>query len=660
MCGIVGYFSASCDIDLKRFSEANNLVKYRGPDDYGYITVSNSFEIHEWRDEWLKDFHLSRGIVGSLGFRRLSVIDLSLKGHQPMHDGTRRFWIVYNGEIYNYLEIKRDLRSRGYCFASDTDTEVVLKAYMEWGEYCLQKFNGMWAFCVLDIQTRTLFCARDRLGIKPFYYYYDEKQFIFGSEAKQVLYLMPFSAALNPSVFFDYLALGSYGNETSETFFKGISKLLPGEYMEIDINRSRELELKKHLWWDLPNHTEHTRLSENEIYDKVHTLLEDSVRLRLRSDVPLGTCLSGGLDSSGIVCVVDRINGEMHVKDKHKVFVIGSIDPIIDETHYARAIMDITDVESFVRYPDSVDLERELEYFIWHHDEPLLNASIFGGWQVYKLARDNGVTVVLDGQGSDELLGGYYHGPHIELLDELAMDGRLVDFKRELLANASLYNSSKRAILKKLMYRISRRIGRSMLPSNYRPKVLKQTDGWLKRDFVRTAIKCSRVVNSDYYVVERTFSSPFKKQIYNLTKITNLPGILRQVDRNSMAFSLEARVPFLDHRLVEFLYSLPSCYILRNGYTKYVYRQAMKGIIPDQIRLRTDKRGFTMPDRILLQGALPFVQNIIDRLPSDSNIYDVEAIRTRIEQSIVDEARYEPIVWRILNGIIWQSQFEVD
>ena len=659
MCGIIGYFS-SHGFNPDKLARANNIVKYRGPDDFGYITVDQSFCAREWKDEWLKDFASQSTVIGALGFRRLSIIDLSLKGHQPMHDGTGRFWITYNGEVYNYLEIRQELESLGYSFASYTDTEVVLKAYMAWGRNCLDKFNGMWSFCILDIGRKQLFCARDRLGIKPFYYYSDHKHFIFGSEVKQVLQLKPHGTAVNPTVFFDYLALGSYGNETKDTFFDDISKLLSGEYLVVDLRQLDRINIRKDLWWDLPYNTAVTTACERAVYDKIRSLLEESIRLRLRSDVPVGTCLSGGLDSSGIVCLVDRIVGRKSKGSKHKVFVIGSIDPEIDETHYAKMVVGATSVESCVRYPNSVDLARDLEHFIWHHDEPLLNASIFGGWQVYRLAKECGVTVVLDGQGSDELLGGYYSGPHVDLLDELVSNGKLVDFNRQLHANASVYGTAKLSILKRMMYRISKRMVHNLLPSNYRPNILKQTNGWLEEDFVRTTMKRSRVVSRDYYPFKRRFRSLLKKQTYELTKITSLPGILRQVDRNSMAFSIEARVPFLDHRLVEFFYSLPSHYIFSNGYTKYAYRQAMRGIIPEQIRLRTDKRGFAMPDRILLQGALPFVKNIIEHLPSDSNIYDVEAIRRKIEQAISNEACYRPIVWRIFNAIIWQNQFQIN
>ncbi len=659
MCGIVGYFSIAQDGNPKNVARANNMVRYRGPDDYGYMTLDKNGEVKEWQDEWMRDFPPAKKIKGILGFRRLSILDLSSKGHQPMHEGEFRYWIVFNGEVYNYVEIQKELVARGYHFRSKTDTEVILKSYVEWGYDCLKKFNGMWSFCIFDTRERKLFCARDRLGIKPFYYYFDGTHFIFGSEVKQVLSLLPFDPEMNPTVFFDYLALGSYGNETEETFFKSVYKMLPGEYMEIRLSDPRKLILKKRIWWDLPSCEEETYSDEDKIYETISYLLEDSIRLRLRSDVPVGTCLSGGLDSSGILSLVDRICKKTNNAHKHKVFVIGSINPEIDETHYARLMIENTNVEPFFKFLKPMDLERELDTFIWHHDEPLLTASIFGGWFVYKLAKNGGATVVLDGQGSDELLGGYYCGPHIDFLHELLVSGKIAEFFRQLNANSTLHAVGKSLILKKLLRNISKQIARSIVPADFRPNVYRSVQRWLKLDFVEANIVKSHALHKDFYPQSRKFSSRIKRQSYELTRFTNLPGILRQVDRNSMAFSVEARVPFLDFRLVEYLFKLPSRLILRNGYTKYVYRESMKGILPEKIRLRTDKRGFTMPDRDLLNGAMTFVNDIIERIPSNSVIYDVENIKKRIAAYIGNEQLYHPIIWRIINAIIWQSKFQL-
>jgi asparagine synthase (glutamine-hydrolysing) len=659
MCGIVGYFSVNGNFAPDKFAAANNLVRYRGPDDYGYITADPELKVNEWQDENLKDFRAGRKVLGALGFRRLSILDLSSKGHQPMHDGRRRYWIVYNGEVYNYIEIRRELESLGYSFRSGTDTEVVLKSYLEWGSDCLDKFNGMWSFCILDTERRKLFCARDRLGIKPFYYFLDRENFIFGSEVKQVLSLLPFSAGINPAVFFDYLALGSYGNETSETFFSAVYRMLPGEFLEIGLSKQDELSLGRKSWWDLPRYASNGAVDEEKVFRDIHTLLEDSIRLRLRSDVPVGTCLSGGLDSSGIVRMVDRINKTSAVAQRHKVFVIGSIDPRIDETRYAKIVIDNSNVEPFLEFPIPFDIERELETFIWHHDEPLLAASVFGGWCAYKLARKSGATVALDGQGSDELLGGYYTGPHITMLEELLVSGRIGEFFSQLNENSALFRTRKSVLLSRLARNIGKRIARDVLPAYFHPAVFRNAEGWLDTNFVKENITRSPLLSRDFDNGTRKFRSWVKQESYELTRFTNLPGILRQVDRNSMAFSVEARVPFLDHRLVEYLFELPPNMILRNGYTKYAYREAMKGVIPDEIRLRTDKRGFVMPDRELLYGAPGLIRGVLDRLPAVSSIYDVSELKKNITAAISQENMYRPIVWRVINAIIWQDRFQV-
>ncbi|UCD05133.1 MAG: asparagine synthase (glutamine-hydrolyzing) [candidate division WOR-3 bacterium] len=659
MCGIVGYLSVRKDFKTVDFAAANNMVKYRGPDDYGYITLDSALEVSEWKDEDLKDMRRNDQVMGAFGFRRLSILDLSAYGHQPMHEGGQRYWIVYNGEVYNYIEIRRELEELGHSFVSATDTEVVLKSYIEWGCDCLHRFNGMWSFCILDRNERKLFCARDRLGIKPFYYYFDGERFIFGSEVKQIITLLPGDARINTSVYFDFLALGSYGNESRETFFRDIYKLLPGEFLEVDLSRKNGFSVKHTPWWDLPMFVSNGAVDERKVYGDIRVLLEDSIRIRLRSDVELGTCLSGGLDSSGIVRMVDRIGAGGHGAGRHKVFVIGSTDPRVDETKYAKLVIGKSRVEPFFGSLVPVDIERELEDFIWHQDEPLLRASIFGGWSVYRLARKCGTTVVLDGQGSDELLGGYYKGPHIDLLGELAISGRFGEFLTQLGENSALYGTGWTSLLRRVALKIGKRAARSVLPVDFRPAVLRSVGGWLNMDFVRENISSSPLLNRGFFPRSRKFSSWVKKESYELTRFTNLPGILRQVDRNSMAFSVEARVPFLDHRLVEYIFELPANMILRNGYTKYAYRQAMKGIIPERIRLRTDKRGFEMPDRQLLNGAKRFVGDVVERLSGKSSIFDVHGLRKNILTAISSEDSYRPIVWRILNGIIWQDRFKV-
>ena len=656
MCGITGYFSNN-GIPFKAFAQASSLIKHRGPDDYGYLVLKRSFSVFTPKTEDLLDVDstVAEQAFGILGFRRLAIIDLSSKGHQPMTYQDGKYWLIFNGEIYNYLELRKELSAKGYQFHSGSDTEVILAAYSEWGVDCLQRFNGMWAIALLDIEKKQLFCARDRLGIKPFYYYYNGKEFGFGSEVKQLLEIFPNLRRANRKVLFDFLAIGSYGNETDETFFEDVYRLPAGSYFLVDLKNNIQIQAPV-KYWDLPSDMIAPK-SETEIHETIYELLSDSIRLRLRSDVPLGICLSGGLDSSGIsMLAAEQRNGS---PDPMKLFTIGSLDPKIDETHYARLISENTHSQHLTKIPDSNDLADELTKFIWHHDEPLIKASMFGGYHVYKLAKESGTTVVLDGQGADELMGGYNFGIHYPYLGELLSNLSLGQLIKELRSNASLYQTNNLKVTRNLFSKTLKKAIRPILSRDYQPGFYKKTKGWLKNEFVMDSIPHSVRLNKEYLSkTDTVFNSAFKQDSFELIRFTNLPGILRQVDRNSMAFSVEARVPFLDHRLVEYLFSLPAKYHLRGGYTKYSYRKSMEGRIPDSILWRTDKQGFSMPDRLLLKGASEYVSDIIAQIPSNSAVYDKQEIEKIFKHELQSDANYRPIYWRVINALVWQDIFK--
>lgn len=658
MCGISGIFSRR-EINLGAFARANNMIRHRGPDDYGYLVLNHSFSVALPKSEDLDDVGQVPGqILGILGFRRLSIIDLSSKGHQPLPYQNQKYWIVFNGEIYNYLELRRELKDMGYYFESDTDTEVILAAYSEWGVECVHRFNGMWAFALLDLGKKRLFCSRDRLGIKPFYYVFNGEEFAFASEVKQLLEIFPNLRKVNRSVFFDYLAIGTYGNETDETFIEGVRKLPAGSYFLIDLQNGPKFE-NRVKYWDLPKHMIEPG-NTSEVYQTIQELLSDSIRLRLRSDVPLGICLSGGLDSSGIsMMAAQHRNGAL---DPLKLFTIGSLEPKIDETHYARIIAENIFSQHLTKVPDSKDLSSELAKFIWHHDEPLIKASMFGGYHVYKLAKDSGTTVVLDGQGADEIMGGYNFGVHYSYLAELLENFSFGRFIRELRSNARLYKTSDLKIARVVATKSAKKILRPFFPNQFQPQLYYKTQGWLKRGFIRESIPHSIRLNKAYLSQgnSKIYPSDFKRDSFELIRYTNLPGILRQVDRNSMAFSVEARVPFLDHRLVEYLFSLPVDWHLKDGHTKYAYRKSMEGTIPKPILWRTDKQGFSMPDRLLLKGASEYVSDIIAQIPSGSEVYDKSSIETIYKRELETDACYRPVFWRVVNALVWQDIFNIN
>jgi len=655
MCGLTGYFSLKHNFEPTDFANANNLVKHRGPDDFGYVCIDRDFRYFEFFDENLSDYKITNNFyIGGLGFRRLSIIDLSKNGHQPFVDEINRIIIVFNGEIYNYIELRTELEKSGHKFKSNTDTEVIIKGYIEWGAECVEKFNGMWAFCLLDLNKKEIFCSRDRLGIKPFYFFHNTEYFIFGSEIKQLLSLIPVQKNENGSVLLDYL-YGSYGNETENCYIKGILKLPAGHNATVTFNYQINIYFKK--YWDLPSDSDFIEDNYDEDYlkENLFELFQDSIKLRLRSDVPVGTCLSGGLDSSGIACSVKKILGN----SSHKLFFIQSPDDKYNEKKYVDLIAKETNFDVFLKKPEEIDFKDDFRKFIWHHDEPLIKASMFGGYEVYRLAKENGVTVVLDGQGADELLGGYYNGVHLIFLYDLLLHHRWKYFGNQLKKNSVLFNESKNLIIRNLFTRIINTIVKSnfnCINTGIQNKnVLKNLQPYVYRDFILNNLEESNIIKAGYKL-NRKFHSRFKRESYLLTKHTNLPGILRQVDRNSMAFSVEARVPFLDYRLVEFFYRLPSIAIMKDGYTKYLYRTAMKDIIPEKIRLRTNKIGFEMPERLWLLNSKEYISEFLNNY-SEDHIFNIKLIRRDFLETIENQRQYNPLFWRIINAMYWKDIF---
>jgi len=660
MCGFIGHFSFIEAFDAPKFAFANNMVKHRGPDDYGYLTVDTNLRPSQWCDEKLADFCQEEPVFGGLGFRRLSIIDLSRAGRQPMSDPDGLYWIVFNGEVYNYTEIRDELIKYGHDFRSKTDTEVVLYSYILWGEDCVNRFNGMWSFCILDLRKKLIFCSRDRLGIKPFYYFFDGIKFVFGSEVKQILpFVFSGKTETNRKILFDFLAVGSYGNESNETFFEGIYRLEPGHNLTLQWPEGNRLSLNKTLWWDLPV-AESCSQDEEQICEQFRYLFEDSIRLRLRTDVPLGASLSGGLDSSGIVTFVDKFFRRQSCKFQPKIFTITNDNPELDESDYAKQIVRNCNFSYYQRNFSQAANINELGHFIWHHDEPLLSASIFGSWELYKFIKESGVTVALDGQGADELLGGYYAYPQIHYLLDLLADFRFRYYFQQTLKIARMSDRSRCNIIGYTFLSWFKEKIKFTNPKLYHSiKYSRALKPWFTKTFYSEQIDQSPRLNRSYHKFNTSFSSLVQKESYELIRFTNLPGILRQVDRNSMAFSVEARVPFLDHRLVEFLFRLPYDYKLRDGLTKYVYRKSMEGILPNSILSRTDKIGFGMPEFDLLRRNQKFVKQVLSMVPMDSEVFNIDSLSKNIMTSIQRKSDYNPVTWRIINAICWQNQFNV-
>lgn len=612
MCGISGILSFNGKYNREDIHKMNEVLSHRGPDDEG-----------TYFDDYI-----------GLGHRRLSIIDLSKAGHQPMSDESKRYWIVFNGEVYNYLEIKDELIEKGYNFNSNTDAEVILKSYIEWGAYCLKKFNGMWAFAIWDKEKKELFCARDRFGIKPFYYYTKEDYFVFASEIKAVIEAEDVPNEPNYERILQYL--GNYPLlENQSTFFKDIFQLSGSHFVLVN---AKGMTIER--YWDI----EKKNIEGVDEKEKFLEYFKDSIRLRLRSDVPIGTCLSGGLDSSSIVCVLSNMTDT----SKQKTFSSCFEDKRFDEREYIEEIVKATNVTPFYTFPDINELYPKIEKIVWHHDEPFDSTRIFAQWNVMELAKKNGVIVLLDGQGADEILAGYLPYKWFLLLDSFS-DRNLLHFLKNLF---ELFKSIKnyKEFTNLSYYKIANRLIASKFIS--KEKIKSSKAYYLKNEFIenyKNSIKLNQI---------NKFTSKLENKLYNDVYYSSLPRLLQYEDRNSMAFSLESRVPFLDYRFVEFVFSLPMSNKIKDGWTKYLLRKSMKGILPEKIRCRKDKMGFITPQDIWLKEIEDIVKSTFYSEEFNNRPYiDSKGAIELLNKYYEGDYSLTNTVWKLFCSEIWMKIF---
>ncbi|HEY9188660.1 MAG TPA: asparagine synthase (glutamine-hydrolyzing) [Ignavibacteria bacterium] len=649
MCGISGIFNIdNTPISVELLQKMANSIRHRGPDDEGFLlvnTINGGIE-HRYGNDTISELKSKTNYLLTesdfkpnlgFGYRRLSILDLSSNGHQPMTNIDGSLWIEYNGEIYNYIEIKEELLLKGYKFRSNTDTEVILNAYEEWGFDCLKKFNGMWAFAIWDNKKKLLFCARDRFGVKPFYYYFDNKKFVFASEIKAILQDKTIKREINEPLIFDYFILNLI-DHTNETFFKNIYNLPPSHFLILD---STGIKINK--YYELSYNDEYEDFDENKLIiysNKLKEILFDAVKLRFRADVPVGSCLSGGLDSSTIVCLGKELLKKTNTNNKDKLqhtFSAVYNDEKISEKKFVDIVIKKTGVNGHFVYPNSDILLNEIEDFIYHQEEPFLSTSMYAQWNVMRLAKQNKVTVLLDGQGSDEIFGGYeWHLPIYYA--ELFKKNKLKRLYIELNKISKLRNKS---ILKTSLDTFSKVI-KPALPINLR--LLNKAEAQIfNKDFINKY--CDRInifKKSDTNLQKRLFEEETK---YNLQQL------LRYEDRNSMAFSIEARVPFVDYRVVEFVMSIPITYKIYNGWSKYILRKAMEGILPPEIQWRKDKMGFVTPEKEWIKKL-----NIISTSNIDSTIFiaNREIFKKRQYNKI------DSLFWKFNNFSLWTKKFNLE
>ena len=554
MCGIVGIIRFDeKPIKKTELQTMMQVIKHRGPDDEGVFI----------------DGHVGLGHV------RLSILDLSSAGKQPMTDPTGRYTIIQNGESYNYIELREELKALGYKFTTQTDTEVLLNGYIAWGENVLDRLNGMFALAIYDKQEQTLFIARDRFGVKPLYYHVGDGQLIFASEIPAILKALPGKPKANENAIFDYLVFNRT-DQTEETFFADIFKLQHGCAITLELKQSYTKEtLPIRKWYNLAEHVQQVKAESGKWkgQEREHymDLFKKAIELRLRADVPWGVCLSGGIDSSAITATIIR---ELKEPDVHSFSAVYGKDSKADESKFIDEFKGIVPNMHYI-HPDAETLFAHLDDYVRIQGEPTPTTSPYALYCILTEASKY-VKVILDGQGSDEAIAGYEYIPGL-YYKSLFTHFKWCRLAKEIVQYAKLHKS----------WRHVKYMTFFMLPSKMRTKVRVAQRGYINPEFV-TKHKDSVIADKLYgaNTMEEMLIAHFEYKLEHLTKWG---------DRDTMAFGVEGRSPFLDKDLVEYSIALKDELKIKGGYTKFILREVMKGIMPEKVRLRVDKKGFSVP-----------------------------------------------------------------
>jgi len=606
MCGICGIINLKKQSVLEsQLHPMMKAMKHRGPDDEGTFT-DNSI---------------------ALGFVRLSIIDLSQAGHQPMLSEDGNYAMVFNGEIYNYIEIREQLKVLGHTFKTKTDSEVLLKSYLQWGSDCMHRFNGMWAFAIYDRKNKSLFAARDRYGVKPFYYFSDGDRFIFASEIPSILSVLKNKPNANKQVIFDYLVFNRT-DQTESTFFEGIIKLQHGCCLTIKKN---QISIDK--WYDLRANLK----APFTHIDQFRELLSSSIGLRLRGDVPVGVCLSGGIDSSSIVSLLLRDFNKTDLNTFSAVYTKGQTG---DETEFINEYKPLLE-NMFFTTPDALSLENDLVQFIRAHGEPLPSTSPYAQYRVMKLAKGK-VVVTLDGQGADEELAGYHYffGFYFkDLFKSFQWNTLFNEMKEYWKTHGSTYGFKTFAFF--------------MLPKAIRAKLRTNKKSYLDKTFIKKYIKSNTITGNLYS------SDSLNKSLLDHFEF-KLEHLLKWSDRNSMYFSIESRAPFLDYRIVERTHATSSSFKIQNGKTKFILRESLKEYLPKKILFRKDKVGFSTPDNEWFRNESfsILIKNIIhSKSFSQRGIFDPIKVDNLFQKHLEKKINISNDIWKWINLELWFQEF---
>lgn len=654
MCGIAGFHIRPAGHRTEELEKMARALRHRGPDDEGYLIAdTQSGRIDHLGGEDcqlpLPDLRAFKGKADLfLAHRRLSIIDTSPCGHQPMSSRNGRHWMVFNGEVYNFPEIRRELTAKGFGFKTGTDTEVVLASYEAWGLGCLQRFNGMWAFALFDSEAKKLILCRDRFGVKPLYYIQKEGILAFASEIKSLAQLVPLHPYLG-SVF-DYLMFGWEGGEGT-TIFADVFELEPGTVLEYGLDSGR---VQKNRYYRLPVNDECPSYDETKAGDysrEVAKLLARAVELRLRSDVPVGSCLSGGLDSSAIVGSISRLTKERRLKQvgsKQSLFTAGYWDYSRDERGWAGMMAETTSSRWHLTYPKAAELLADVEDLVYTQDLPFISTSIYAQYRVMRLAKEAGVKVLLDGQGADELFGGYA-GFYPALHREMLRHGRWGALWREWCPGGN------RRIDSSQIWSLLKLEARQAMPSR----------GW--ESIYRRLRPESKLLAPDFWRQYRDRTQAMSQMrhdclnhmLRDMMTGRSLKNLLRYEDRNSMRFSIESRTPFADDLpLIEYLFCVPGIYKIHQGWSKHLLRLAAEGLVPEKIRWRRDKIGFATPEARWLGEVGPALIEYLDHRVSA--IIDATRVKREWASLLAGQSREGvTTIWRFINLGVWAKVFGI-
>jgi asparagine synthase (glutamine-hydrolysing) len=659
MCGIVGILAATGDaVDPKALQRMNDLLAHRGPDGEGFLLATGAWG--RLRHAFVRRADsacVDSAVRLGLGHRRLAILDLSDRGLQPMRVESDRAWIVFNGEIYNHVELRSVLEARGYVFTTRTDTEVLLNAYLEWGEACLDHLEGMFAFAIWDDAAGRLFCARDRLGIKPFYYARPGGYFVFASEIK-ALTVFP-QCTLTPDdeavVGFLVHANCDYGQRT---MFRDIHALPAAHSVSVEAGTG-SVSLRR--YWTPGLHPDRA-LRDGEHVEQVREALIASMRKHLISDVRVGSCLSGGLDSSTVVGLMGRIQHDepeaaTAMGDRLDTFTSCYDNKAFDEREFAMAVSRSVSSTPHLVFPSPEDFWADFQRMAWHQDMPFGALSYYAQWRVMRAAKEAGVKVLLDGQGGDEVFGGYAKFRYAYVAS-LGRSLRVGTMAKEVIA----------MVCQGDRYLLDIRNGYRYLPASVRGAL--NVDSVLKQVLIpdwHEATSGESTPATRWWRHARASRGESAQTLMQRIQIDDivvdtLPQLLRMEDRSSMAFSLEARVPLLDHNVVDLGLALPDHMKVNRGWSKFAIRQAMAGLIPESVRLRKTKLGFAAPDRAWLGHDLrPHVTELLASDLRCRRYIDAAALRRWYGDARSLRANTESYLgfFRVLSLEMWMRAFSL-